>query len=211
MRPTRKSALIGLVSICLLGIATAPTLATSLVHRNAVQLIELSEVIIEGRVIAVLDGFQNGVPYTEITVEVRESIRGETGSTYTFRQFGLSKKRDLGNGITYLGVSPPGWPRYRAGDQVILFLYKSGSQTGFRSTVGLLQGTFKKRNGAYINGIGNEELFRNVSAPRSELTFDEQEMMRQRIGGIPAQTFVDFVRKAVENRWVETGKLRHVK
>lgn len=93
----------------------------------------------------------------------------------------------------------------------MLFLYKSGSQTGFRSTVGLLQGTFKKRNGEYVNGVGNEELFRDVVAPTNELTFDEQEMMRQRIGGIPAETLIDFVKKAVQNRWVENGKLQHVK
>lgn len=211
MRPTRKSALIGLVSICLLGASSAPALATSLLHRNMVELIELSELIMEGRVTEVLDGFQNGVPYTEVTVEIRESIRGQVGTTYTFRQFGLSESRDLGNGFTYVGTSPPGWPRYRAGDQVMLFLYKRGKQTGFRSTVGLLQGTFRKRNGEYVNGVGNEELFRNVIAPPNELTFDEQEMMKQRGGGIPAETFIEFVKKAVQNRWVENGKLQHVK
>jgi len=195
----------------LLTLATLPALATSLVHRNVVELIELSELIVEGRVVAVSDGFENGVPFTEVSVEVREAIRGEAATSYTFRQFGLSKPRDLGNGLTYVGVTPPGWPRYQTGDQVLLFLYKSGSQTGFRSTVGLLQGTFKKRNGNYENGVNNEALFRNVIAPRGELTLAEQQMLEQPVGGVTADTFVDFVRKAVRNQWVENGRLQHVK
>ena len=50
----------------------------------------------------------------------QEALKGSVGTTYTFRQFGLTAPRELPDGTTYLGVSPDGWPRFHAAsDQIV--------------------------------------------------------------------------------------------
>jgi hypothetical protein len=84
--------------------------------------------IIAGRVTAVTDGFDaNNLPYTDITVAVSESLKGNASGYYTFRQIGLAAPRDMGNGRTYVGVSPDGFPRFSLGEDVVLFLFKKTS------------------------------------------------------------------------------------
>src|SRR5215204_6528585 len=76
-----------------------------------VDLIADSETIINGMVKEVTDGFDNGVPYTQVTVQVSETLRGQVGEEYTFRQFGLVKPRQLDNGKVYLATTPAGWSK----------------------------------------------------------------------------------------------------
>lgn len=100
----------GLLALALLFIPLVAT-ATSMRPQNVVDLVELSERIIVGNVVDLRDGFDaQGVPYTEITLRVTDSIRGANGSTYTFRQFGLLEPRTLPDGRMSLAVSPDGWP-----------------------------------------------------------------------------------------------------
>jgi hypothetical protein len=188
-----------------------PAQATSMRHQNLVDLIDLSELILTGKILSVTDGFQQGVPYTEVTVSVDEAIRGTAAHQYTFRQFGLMAPRDLGDGRTYVGVTPDGLPRFAAGDDVLLFLYKKGSLTGFRTTVGLYQGTFKKEGNLYQNGIANEGLMRGISVKPSLLTPAEQKLLKEKQGPVQADVLLGLVRKAVQERWVETGRLSHVR
>ena len=203
--------LIGVFLACFLGTGVLPAQGTSLKHRNVIDLITLSELILVGRVTAVFDDFENGVPYTEVTVAVGEVLKGNPGGVYTFRQFGLRSPRTEDNGYTYLGVSPQGWPRFETGEEVMLFLYKRASMTGFRTTVGLFQGKFNKKDGRFVNAIENLGLFRNVSVNPGLLTPIEEKMLTVKKGPVRAETFVSFVRTAVEQRWVESGKLGHVK
>lgn len=204
-----------LVTAVLLGslLATTPlpAHATSMKHRNIVELISLSELIIVGRVASVTDGIENGIPYTEISVAVSEALRGNVGPVYTFRQFGLLEPRDMGNGRTFVGLSPDGWPRFRTGENVMLFLYEKGSMTGLRTTVGLLQGKFTERRGRFVNGIDNQDLFRDVSVSKGVLDPPEEKLLSVREGSIAKEILVSFVRKAVTRRLVENGKLEHVR
>lgn len=211
MRMLQKTGWIVFSIVTALCLAGGPAGATSVAHQDLVDLIHLSEVILAGRVTSVTDGFQGGVPYTEVTVAVDETFRGRVGPTYTFRQFGLDKPRSLGNGRRYLGISPDGWPRFAAGEKVFLFLYKPGATTGFRTTVGLLQGKFHEHNGRLVNGVDNENLFRNLTVSENLLTPAEAKMLKSRRGPVSADAFVSFVRKAVRNRWIETKVLDHVK
>ena len=211
MRSTLPPRLPGLLLACLLMLVPASVTATSMIHRSVVELIDLSEIILVGRVTSVTDGFDRGVPYTEITLSVEETVKGQTGETYTFRQFGLLAPRVLDNGLTYLGVSPEGWPQFREGERVVLFLYESGAVTGLRTTVGLLQGKFTQTRGGLRNGIENMGLFHRVSVERGLLTPAEERMIRGDRGAVPTDTFVSFVRKAVQDRWVETRRIRHVR
>jgi hypothetical protein len=206
----RGAALAVLVPV-LLAVGRAPAFATSMTHQDIVDLIGLSEQILVGRVSRVTDGFQGGVPYTEVTLAVSETVRGTPGATYTFRQFGLAAPRSLGNGHRYLGVSPDGWPRFAEGEKVVVFLYKKGSQTGLRTTVGLLQGKFSEHDGRMANGVGNAGLFKGVRVPESLLSPAEAKMLRRDRGPVATDTFVSFVRKAVKGRWIETRELDHVK
>jgi hypothetical protein len=181
-------------------------------HQTIVDLIGLSEQILVGRVSRVTDGFDDaGVPYTEVTLNVSETVKGTAGTTYTFRQFGLTAPRSLGNGRRYLGVSPDGWPRFAEGETVLLFLYKPGARTGLRTTVGLLQGKFLERDGRMVNGIENDGLFRDVRVKDSLLSPAEAKMLTRDGKPVPADALLSFVRKAVKGRWIETKELDHVK
>jgi hypothetical protein len=116
IEPIRRAGWTGLLLACALALWSPAAQATSMTRQNLADLIGLSELILVGQVTALTDGFEAGVPFTEVTVAVHESIRGETGPTYSFRQFGLLAPRDLGDGRRYLGVSPDGWPRFQVGE-----------------------------------------------------------------------------------------------
>lgn len=178
---------------------------------NIVDLIADSESIFRGAVKEVTDGFENGVPYTQVTLRVNEALRGQVGEEYTFRQFGLLKPRQMENGKTYLGVTPDGWSKYKEGEDVVLFLYKQASITGLRTTVGLGQGKVVFRNGNAESQLGNEGLFENVDVDARLLNDKDKRLLATKKGAVNADGFMSFVRRAVKNKWVEGGKLRHVK
>ena len=88
-----------------------PAQATTVRPMNIVDLVDHSETIVAGRVESVIDGFTaNGMPYTEVTVHVIDRFRGANGSSFTFRQFGLSGPRTLPSGKVYLGGRPKAGP-----------------------------------------------------------------------------------------------------
>jgi hypothetical protein len=201
----------GLLSLFLAILLSSPAHAMSMKHQNLVDLIGLSELIVTGKVLTVTDGFQKGVPYTEVTVSIDEAIRGAPGHRYTFRQFGLMSPRTLPDGRVYLGVAPEGLPRYAVGDDVLLFLFKKASITGLQTTVGLYQGAFKKTANLYENAVQNLGLMSGVSVNQGLLNPAEQKLMKKQKGPVQADVLLDFVRKAVRERWVETGRLSHVR
>lgn len=203
--------LLGVVLTYLLGMGSVPAEGTTVKHRDVVDLIALSEVILVGTVISVTDGFDHDLPFTEVTLTVAETLRGVAGSSYTFRQFGLLAPRPTADGRSRLSVSPDGWPRFKTGEEVFLFLYKKGSATGLRTTVGLLQGKFTRVDGGFVNEIANQGLFHKVWVSPALLTPTEQKMLKVKIGALDPSTFVSFVRRAIENRWIENGKLDHVR
>ena len=107
----------------------ATTLASATTSRREVNVVDLvanSELILRGTIIKVSDGIDDrGIPYTEVTMHVADAIRGQVSGDYSFRQFGLLKPRDMGNGQTNLMVTPAGWATYTKGEETILFLNKT--------------------------------------------------------------------------------------
>jgi Tfp pilus assembly protein PilX len=178
---------------------------------NIVDLIADSETIISGMVKEVTDGFENGVPYTQVTVQVSETLRGQVGEEYTFRQFGLTKPRRMENGKIYLGTTPEGWSKYETGEDTMLFLYQRASITGLQTTVGLGQGKIVFKGGNAVSQNGNEGMFENVDADARLLNDRDKRLLATKKGDVNADGFKSFVRRAVNNKWVEGGKLRHVK
>ncbi len=205
-RRTRRS-MVSVVALFALAVTVAPAFSSSVLHRNVVDLIELSERIIVGEVLDVSDGFDNNVPYTQVTVRVDESIRGANGGTYTFRQFGLIEPRPMANGQVNLNVTPDGWPRYEAGREIMLFLYKQAEMTGLQTTVGLFQGKFDIQDGQITNLSDNQGLFQKLRLDGGLLDAKESALLSHQAGQIDSDTFVSFVKKAVDGRWVEQGRM----
>ncbi len=176
---------------------------TSIKKMNVEKLVYHGEKILVGKVLSLTDGFDgNNLPYTAVTIMVTDKVKGNAGTTYTFRQFGLLAPRDMGDGRTYLGVSPDGWPKFAVGEEVMVFLHQTTS-LGFQSAAGLLQGKFNIKDKQIVNEINNLGLFENVSVNPGLLTEAEQKMLQATQGRCPAETFISFVRKAVDQNWFE--------
>ena len=178
---------------------------------NIVDLIDDSELIISGMVTEVTDGFENGLPYTQVKVEVSDALRGQVGAEYTFRQFGLKEPRRMGNGKVYLGVTPAGWAKYEVGEQTMLFLHKAASVTGLRTTAGLGQGKVVFKSGNAVSQASNEGLFEGVEVNDNLLNDRDKRLLATKKGAVNAEGFKSFVERAVKENWIEGGKMRHVK
>ncbi len=174
---------------------------------NIVELLEQSQDVVVGRVAKVEDGLdERGIPYTEVTLEVTESIRGHLSGATTFRQFGLLKPRPMPDGHRTMMPAPDGFPKSVPGEDVVLMLRPSARWTGFRMPAGVSAGKFNLGPGRVANDSGNRGLFNNVRLEKGLASEREAQMMR---AGGPANpdTFLAFLRKAVNGRWVETGRL----
>ena len=67
------------------------------------------------------------------------------------------------------------------------------------------------RNGNAESQLGNEGLFENVDVDARLLNDKDKRLLATKKGAVNADGFMSFVRRAVKNKWVEGGKLRHVK
>lgn len=178
---------------------------------NIVDLVRDSDLIVRGVVKELTDGFENGVPYTQVTLKVTESFRGKFDADYSFRQFGLLKPRSMGNGKVSLNVTPDGWSKYARGEDVVLFLYRPASKTGLRTTTGLGQGKVLVKGGNVESQFGNAGLFDNVVASDSLLDERDKSLFATKKGPVNADAFMSFLRRAVKDKWVEGGNLRNAK
>ena len=205
-RSIRKSyrGLALLVSIVTLALSLNVAYAKNIEKQNLLELMTHSDSILVGTVADKTDGFHKGLPYTETTVTVGQSIKGNHGETYTFRQFGLIEPKSMGNGKVNLMVTPAGWPTYVKGEQVMLFLHKPASETGFQTTAGLTQGKFTIKGKQIANDIGNDSLFAGVKINR-KLTSAQQDLVNQPGGAYTAEAFLSLVKTAVEENWIENG------
>lgn len=209
-RRHRRSAGVVLAALWLLAVST-PGHATSIAQMTVVDLLEHSDAIVVGKVTRVTDGFDaRGLPYTEVTMQVADTIRGQKSSTYTFRQFGLDKPRRLADGRVYLG-RPQGWPTWRKGENAMVFMYPKARRTGFQTTVGLGQGKLGLANGVAMNSFDNAGLFSNVRVNRSLLDSSEQELFDTRKGPVNADAFRRLLRRAVDGEWVRNGSIANAR
>lgn len=197
-----RAAFLLLTAVAALGLNAAH--AKSVKQQNIVQLMKHADSIVVGTVSSKTDGFQGGLPYTEITLDVARSVKGQHGKTYTFRQFGLIAPKRMGDGRVNLMVTPAGWPTYVEGEQVMLFLHQPASRTGFQTTAGLNQGKFSIRDGKIANDVGNDALFEGVKF-NAALTRQQRDLVTQTGGAYEAEAFFGLVRQAVEQQWIENG------
>ena len=179
---------------------------------NIVNLVGKSELILQGTVTQITDGIdKSGLPYTEVTLHVADAIRGNVGTTYTFRQFGLISPRKMGNGLVNVMVTPDGWPTYRKGEETLLFLNPHAKITGLQTTVGLKQGMFRFALGGATNHANNAGLFSRVAVDPALLTDAEKRVMSTQSGAVNARAFSSLLHRIVDNRWIEQGRMRDVR
>ncbi len=199
-----------LVSIVVMISSVNVVQAKNMKKQNLLELLTHADSILIGSIAKLGDGFQDGLPYTEITVNVGQSIKGDHGSTYSFRQFGLLAPKPMGDGRVNLMVTPAGWPTYVEGEQVMLFLHKPASKTGFQTTAGLTQGKFTIRGDRIANDTNNDALFSRMRI-QATLSPDHEDLVNQAGGSYKAETFFSLIRAAVENNWVESGVLTNAR
>src|SRR3990172_7963550 len=126
-------------------------------QQTLVDLVERAGTIIHGHVVSARveprPDFPN-LTTVVVTLRVQETLRGQAGETFTFRQYIW----DLRDRYDAAG--------YRKAGQVLLFLTHP-SQAGLSSPVGLEQGRFRVVRNAdkqewVINGAGNYGVFRRL-------------------------------------------------
>ena len=195
----------------LCALAAVPAGASQLVPQNLKQMIQASDVIVSGDVAKVSDGIENGVPFTEVTLKVKGSIKRDLAkdSSYKFRQYGLLKNRKLPNGSYLLAAKIEGMPNWTVGEKVTAFLNKPSRRNGLTSPVGLAQGKLTASGSKVANAFDNQGLFRNVKVDPSHLNAAEAEMLANQGGGaVEGAVLTNLVRRAVKEQWIENGVMR---
>jgi hypothetical protein len=197
-----------LLALSVLALADGEARAMTGTNLNLVDLLRNSTSILKGTVTGVTDGFDAaGLPYTEITVEISRTLRGQEKGTYTFRQFGLLNPRLSADGTRKMLPAPSGFPKYADGDEVFLFLSRPAELTGLRTTMGLGAGKFSFGPGRIENDLANEGLFQNLSIDEELSTSNDVRMLETEIGAVNPDTFQSFVERAITGRWVENCKI----
>ncbi|XHS77023.1 hypothetical protein ACFJGW_14965 [Burkholderiaceae bacterium UC74_6] len=173
-------------------------------------MIQTSDVIVSGEVLKVSDGIDRGVPFTEITLKVKGSIKRDlpVGSSYKIRQYGLLKNRKMNDGRFLLATKIEGMPSWTVGEKVTAFMNKASTHTGLTSPVGLAQGKFTGSGTQVANAFDNKGLFNNMSVDPGVLNAAEAEMLTKKGGAVEGGVLTNLVKRAVREQWIEKGVMR---
>jgi hypothetical protein len=163
--------------------------------RNLGQLVEQAAVIFRGSVISArVDPHPELTRLTTVvvTLRVRETLKGETGPTFTFRQY-VWDIRDRYDATGYVK------------GQKLLLLMNRPTRFGLSSPAGLEQGRFRILRDAEgretaVNGHGNAGLFRDLEPQlkRKRITLPPQLatiVSQERAGPVPLGDLKDLVRQ----------------
>jgi len=194
-----------------LGALIAPLAqASQLVPQNLKQMIQASDIIVSGDVAKVTDGIDRGVPFTEITLKVKGSIKRDLAidSSYKIRQYGLLKNRKMSDGRYLLASRIEGMPTWTVGEKVTAFMNKPSSHTGLTSPVGLGQGKLTGSGTLMANSFDNKGLFHGMTVDPGVLSPTEAEMLGKSSGAVEGGVLTNLVRRAVKEQWIEKGVMR---
>jgi len=163
---------------------------------NIEEMAQRADRIFTGRCVGVRTAFDRdlGQVVTYATFMTRRTAKGSAHGTVTIRMLG-DQMDDGGPGRGADGV-----PRFREGEEVVLFLY-GDSRRGLTSPVGLGQGKFvvskdKQGRRQALNALGNETLLRSLS-PRALQKLGDL-ATRPAHGGIDPDALLDMVQRIVE-------------
>ncbi len=155
-----------------------------------------AERIFVGKVTEVREGKDEyGVPVTFVTFAVSHTLKGQVPQQLTIKQLG---RRTPGEKGSILRI--PGLPRYREGEEVVLFLHGT-SAGGFTSPVGLGQGKFtvirKGPKAFMVNELGNVGLKGPPQSYWSAKPFTRGIKFPERRGAIDFEEFLSAVERLV--------------
>lgn len=150
------------------GVATAPVQAQRgflALQMNLGTLVDASGIIVQGRVVSAHPEPHpdySALSTVVVTVEVTDTLKGESSAQYAFRQF-VVDIRDKGTTIGY-----------KPGQEVLLIL-TSPSDVGLSSPVGMAQGRFvistdAQGNRVAANGADNLGLFLKMDKTHPKLS-----------------------------------------
>ena len=197
----------------------ALALATALVAGNAqamliaktnlVDLVRDADSVVLGTVTSVSDGIEPnyGLPYTEVTLSVEETLRGDPSDTFTFRQIGLLQPRLTADGTKMMPGAPADMPHYPVGARVLLFMGPTASMTGLQSPIGLGYGKFTLGPGTAENDYTNTGVFLNVSLGAGLATANDARILTTATGAVNPDDLLSLVRRAVSGNWPITCKM----
>lgn len=189
----RNSYALSIVLAALCGAFLAPPAESTMVEPlNFGQIVERAGRAFVGEVTAIEQlTTADGVPYTEYTFSVSESLKGDVGSTITIRQFGLGAPRPGSQGMFQI-FKVPGMPMYKEGERVLL-LVTAESSIGLTAPVGLFQGAFRLSRDATgtvlaRNGSDNVNLFEGMAGIPPGL-------QRHRRGAVGLSVLTDLIER----------------
>ena len=194
----------GALAVALALIAGTNAQAMTLGKTNLVNLVRDADSIVIGSVSNMTDGVdERGLPYTEITLTLEETLRGNESGTYTFRQIGLLNPRLTDDGSAMMLAAPDGMPKFGMGERVLLFLSPQAQLTGLRTTVGLGMGKFTLNPGSAENQASNAGIFQSVSLAPGLATPNDSRILSTTIGAVNDVDPLSLVRRAVSEAWVD--------
>jgi len=198
------------VVLILAAVWVAPTQASQLVPQNLKQMIDVADVVVTGKVSRVTDGIDNGIPFTEVTMQVDSSIKRDVAanSNYRFRQYGLLKSRRMNDGRYLLATKIEGMATWTVGEKVTAFLNKPASRSGMRTPVGMAQGKFTYSGSQAANSFDNRNLFKGMTVDPGVLSARESAMLAKPSGSVDGDVLVNLVKRAVREQWIEKGVMR---
>ena len=206
----RRDLLALVLAIAAAALIAPPADASQLAPQNLKQMIKVSDLIVSGEVSKLADGIQDGVPYTEITLKVKGSIKRDLapGSTFSFRQYGLLKARKMADGRFLLPAKIEGMPTWTVGENVTTFLNRPASRTGLVTPVGLAQGKFTAGGAKSANSFNNRGLFKDMQVDAQVLRPAEAAMLASKGGPVETGVMLQLVKRAVKEQWIAKGVMR---
>jgi hypothetical protein len=188
---------------------SAGAFALTVLQLNLNQLTALSEKVFVGKCVEVrpVSGVQ-GRNVEQVTFEVKEMLKGTPTSRVTFKQLSDSGKPFKRNGMM-VQTLPLGLPRYKVGQEAVIFLSHNDPTSGLTAPIGLFQGKFDvltTDTGLKIvrNGINNQGLFVGMKTmnKNSALKTNSEIALEQKIlknpKEIPLDDFSSLVKKLAQ-------------
>jgi len=197
-----------LITVFVIGL-TYDGYSTTVKHYNLKALVSKAERIFTGQCISAEEAeikFPKGSIWcAEYVFRISEGIKGTTGETITFRQYGLINPRKIDEN-TVMFNRPDGMPTYKVNQEYMLFLI-GDSELGLTSPTGLLQGAFliyqdELNRRVAVNGLQNLGLFKKdatTELKQFDLTQSEKALVEKSKGAFDLDNFVSVVKKFMQS------------
>jgi hypothetical protein len=139
--------------VMIAAVLASPALASTVKKMDLQELVKVSDAIAQGTVESIETRWEDQAIYTYTSIRVDESIKGGPRRAYLLRH--------PGGKIGALNADVPGTPKFKQGDQVIVFL--RDRKDGTYDVVGLGQGKYDILNNFAVTNVAGLTLVDPVS------------------------------------------------